>query len=106
MSLPYSSSTPATFPRLSTLVLLPIGSHADLGEEKMQECFKAAKYLKQLLEFDIKPRFGYSFFRRRPFMTRRFRDILTRQSFLNAIVIVTILGGSTNAVRRLWLTGA
>lgn len=27
------------------------------------------------------------------------RDILTRNSFLNAIVIVNILGGSTNAVR-------
>ncbi|KAJ7163571.1 dihydroxy-acid dehydratase [Mycena crocata] len=66
MSLPYSSSTPALYP------------------EKAQECVKAAKYLKRLLEKDIKP-----------------RDILTRQSFLNAIVIVTILGGSTNAVLHL-----
>lgn len=66
MSLPYSSSTPATFP------------------QKTQECFKAARYLKKLLELDIKP-----------------RDIVTRQSFLNAIVIVTILGGSTNAVLHL-----
>ncbi|KAJ6587169.1 dihydroxy-acid/6-phosphogluconate dehydratase [Mycena vulgaris] len=66
MSLPYSSSTPALYP------------------EKAQECFKAAKYLKRLLERDIKP-----------------RDILTRQSFLNAMVIVTILGGSTNAVLHL-----
>ncbi|KAH7874565.1 dihydroxy-acid and 6-phosphogluconate dehydratase [Lentinula edodes] len=45
------------------------------------ECLKAGKYLKRLLELDLKP-----------------RDILTRQSFLNAIVIVNILGGSTNAV--------
>ena len=50
--------------------------------EKAQECFKAAKYLKNLLELDLKP-----------------KDILTRQSFLNAITIVNILGGSTNAVR-------
>ena len=28
------------------------------------------------------------------------RDILTRNSFLNAIVIVNVLGGSTNAVRQ------
>lgn len=28
----------------------------------------------------------------------RIRDILTRNSFLNAIVIITVLGGSTNAV--------
>ncbi|KAF8070668.1 dihydroxy-acid/6-phosphogluconate dehydratase [Lyophyllum atratum] len=66
MSLPYSSSTPAMYP------------------EKKQECFKAAKYLKRLLELDIKP-----------------KDILTRNSFLNAIVIITILGGSTNAVLHL-----
>ncbi|KAJ8509070.1 hypothetical protein ONZ45_g8741 [Pleurotus djamor] len=63
MSLPYSSSTPALYP------------------EKAQECFKAAKYLKRLLELDLKP-----------------KDILTRQSFLNAIAIVCVLGGSTNAV--------
>ncbi|KAF8635199.1 hypothetical protein AX17_003975 [Amanita inopinata Kibby_2008] len=66
MSLPYSSSTPATYP------------------QKLRECFNAAKYLKRLLELDIKP-----------------RDILTRASFLNAIVIVTVLGGSTNAVLHL-----
>jgi len=66
MSLPYSSSTPAIYP------------------EKTQECFKAAKYIKRLLELDIKP-----------------KDILTRHSFLNAIVIVNILGGSTNAVLHL-----
>ncbi|KZT10667.1 dihydroxy-acid dehydratase [Laetiporus sulphureus 93-53] len=63
MSLPYSSSTPATF------------------AEKMQECVKAGKYMKRLLELDLKP-----------------RDILTRQSFLNAITIVNVLGGSTNSV--------
>ncbi|ESK96621.1 dihydroxy-acid dehydratase [Moniliophthora roreri MCA 2997] len=52
--------------------------------EKVQECINAAKHLKKLLELDLKP-----------------RDILTRQSFLNAIVIVHILGGSTNAVLHL-----
>ncbi|KAI0793190.1 dihydroxy-acid dehydratase [Abortiporus biennis] len=66
MSLPYSASTPAVYP------------------EKIQECFKAAKYLKKLLELDLKP-----------------KDILTRQSFLNAITIVNVLGGSTNAVLHL-----
>ncbi|KIK67165.1 hypothetical protein GYMLUDRAFT_37219 [Collybiopsis luxurians FD-317 M1] len=66
MSLPYSSSTPAESPG------------------KIQECLKAGRYLKHLLELDLKP-----------------RDILTRQSFLNAIVIVNILGGSTNAVLHL-----
>ncbi|KAF7361744.1 Dihydroxy-acid dehydratase [Mycena venus] len=66
MSLPYSSSTPAMNPA------------------KAQECVKAAKYLKNLLAKDIKP-----------------RDILTRQSFLNALVVVTVLQGSTNAVLHL-----
>ncbi|KAH9485094.1 Putative dihydroxy-acid dehydratase, mitochondrial [Psilocybe cubensis] len=66
MSLPYSSSIPAAYP------------------EKVQECIRAAKYLKNLLALDIKP-----------------RDILTRNSFLNAIVIITVLGGSTNAVLHL-----
>ncbi|KAG6903061.1 hypothetical protein C0995_006248 [Termitomyces sp. Mi166 len=66
MSLPYSSSIPALYP------------------EKKQECVKAARYLKRLLELDIKP-----------------RDILTRNSFLNAIVVITVLGGSTNAVLHL-----
>jgi dihydroxyacid dehydratase/phosphogluconate dehydratase len=31
-------------------------------------------------------------------------DILTRNSFLNAIAIVNNLGGSTNAVRMLFLS--
>ncbi|KAI9509709.1 dihydroxy-acid dehydratase [Russula earlei] len=62
LSLPYSSSIPATY------------------DEKLKECKRAAWYVKRLLERDIKP-----------------RDILTRNSFLNAIAIVNILGGSTNA---------
>ncbi|KAF5370674.1 hypothetical protein D9758_001879 [Tetrapyrgos nigripes] len=66
MSLPYSSSIPAENPA------------------KVQECVKAAKYLKRLLELDLKP-----------------RDIVTRQSFLNAIAVTNILGGSTNAVLHL-----
>ncbi|KAI0051850.1 dihydroxy-acid dehydratase [Auriscalpium vulgare] len=66
LSLPYSSGTPATY------------------AAKTKECFLAAKYLKKLLELDIKP-----------------RDILTRNSFLNAITIVNVLGGSTNAVLHL-----
>ncbi|KAI0661299.1 dihydroxy-acid dehydratase [Cubamyces menziesii] len=66
LSLPYSASIPATY------------------AEKQQECIKAAKYLKRLLELDLKP-----------------KDILTRNSFLNAITVVNVLGGSTNAVLHL-----
>ena len=63
MSLPYSSSNPAISP------------------EKKQECLDAGKYIKILLEKDIKP-----------------SDIMTRKAFENAIRSIIILGGSTNAV--------
>ncbi|KAL0068775.1 hypothetical protein AAF712_004104 [Marasmius tenuissimus] len=78
MSLPYSSSTPAEHPGRS---LYQICCHfANLNAEKIQECIRAGKYMKKLLELDLKP-----------------KDILTRQSFLNAIAIINVLGGSTNA---------
>ena len=40
LSLPYSASIPATY------------------AEKQQECIKAAKYLKRLLELDLKPKYA------------------------------------------------
>ncbi|HRG39622.1 MAG TPA: dihydroxy-acid dehydratase, partial [Bacteroidia bacterium] len=51
---------------------------------KKQECFSVGNYMRLLLEKDIKP-----------------KDILTRQAFENALVIVTVMGGSTNAVLHL-----
>lgn len=66
MSLPYSSSYPA------------------LSDEKRQECMDAGKYIRILLEKDIKP-----------------RDIMTEKAFHNAVVTVMVLGGSTNAVLHL-----
>lgn len=52
--------------------------------EKRQECYRVAAYMKNLLAKDIKP-----------------RDILTRKAFENAVTIVNITGGSTNAVLHL-----
>ncbi|WP_312696660.1 dihydroxy-acid dehydratase [Sphingobacterium mizutaii] len=63
MSLPYSSSNPA------------------VSKEKQQECLEVGKYMRILLENDIKP-----------------SDIMTRKAFENAMRIIVILGGSTNAV--------
>ncbi len=63
MSLPYSSSNPA------------------VSEEKRQECIDAGKYIRILLERDIKP-----------------SDIMTREAFENALRVIIVLGGSTNAV--------
>lgn len=66
MALPYSASIPAEDP------------------EKIQECKRAAKAIRNLLERDLKP-----------------RDIMTRKAFENAMVVVIALGGSTNAVLHL-----
>ncbi len=66
MSLPYSASIPAEDPA------------------KIDECQRAAKAVRLLMERDIKP-----------------RDIMTRAAFENAMVVVVALGGSTNAVLHL-----
>lgn len=63
LSLPGSSSTPATSP------------------SKMRECVKAADSIKTCLEKNIKP-----------------RDLITKRSFENALVMTMALGGSTNGV--------
>ncbi|OJJ86391.1 putative mitochondrial dihydroxy acid dehydratase [Aspergillus glaucus CBS 516.65] len=63
LSLPGSSSTPATSP------------------SKMRECVKVADAIKTCLEKNIKP-----------------RDLLTKRSFENALVMTMALGGSTNGV--------
>jgi dihydroxy-acid dehydratase len=59
-------------------------SNPALSEEKKQECLDAGKAIRILLEKDIKP-----------------RDIMTRKAFENAITLVAVLGGSTNAVMHL-----
>ena len=51
---------------------------------KQKECLNAGVAIKYLLEKDIKP-----------------KDIMTRDAFENAMVLITILGGSTNAVLHL-----
>ena len=51
---------------------------------KLDECFAAGAAIRRLLELDLKP-----------------RDIMTRDAFENAMVVVTALGGSTNAVLHL-----
>jgi dihydroxy-acid dehydratase len=62
------------------------GSSSTPAEDprKLEECFRAGQAIRNLLERDIKP-----------------RDIMTRAAFENAMVMVTVLGGSTNAVLHL-----
>jgi dihydroxy-acid dehydratase len=59
-------------------------SYPALSSEKRQECLEAGKAIRVLLEKDIKP-----------------RDIMTHKAFENAITLVAVLGGSTNAVMHL-----
>jgi dihydroxy-acid dehydratase len=59
-------------------------SNPALSPEKQKECETAGIAIRYLLEKDIKP-----------------RDIMTREAFENALVIVMALGGSTNAVLHL-----
>ncbi len=64
---------------------LPYSASAPaVDQEKVDECVRAGEALKNLLELDLKP-----------------RDIMTRASFENAMVVITALGGSTNAVLHL-----
>lgn len=54
------------------------------GPEKSMECVSVGAAIKLLLEKDIKP-----------------RDIMTREAFENAVRLIIVLGGSTNAVIHL-----
>ena len=59
-------------------------SNPALSEAKKAECLHAGKAIRYLLENDIKP-----------------SDIMTRKAFENAVTLVMVLGGSTNAVLHL-----
>jgi len=64
---------------------LPFSSSSPADSiEKQNECRQAGVAMKKLLELDLKP-----------------RDIMTKAAFENAIRIVMITGGSTNAVLHL-----
>ena len=64
---------------------LPYSSSTPAVEQgKLDECMRAGAAVRNLLEKDIRP-----------------RDIMTRDAFENAMVIVMALGGSTNAVLHL-----
>jgi dihydroxy-acid dehydratase len=56
-------------------------SNPAVSEDKVNECVHAGETMLSLLEKDIKP-----------------SDILTKEAFENAVTLVTVLGGSTNAV--------
>jgi dihydroxy-acid dehydratase len=80
----YTANTMAAAIEALGMSLPYSSSNPALSDEKNAECLAAGKAIKILLEKDIKP-----------------SDIMTRQAFENAIVVVMVLGGSTNAVLHL-----
>jgi dihydroxy-acid dehydratase len=80
----YTANTMASAIEALGMSLPYSSSNPALSIEKKNECAEAGKAIRLLLEKDIKP-----------------KDIMTRKAFENAITIVMVLGGSTNAVLHL-----
>jgi dihydroxy-acid dehydratase len=80
----YTANTMATAIEAMGMTLPGSSSNPAESQAKHDECIEAGEAIRNLLEKDIKP-----------------RDILTRSAFENAMVVVNITGGSTNAVLHL-----
>ena len=77
----YTANTMASTIEALGMALPYNSSNPATGKEKKEESKEAGKAIRLLIERDIKP-----------------RDIVTRKSMENAIRLLTVLGGSTNAV--------
>jgi dihydroxy-acid dehydratase len=80
----YTANTMASAIEALGMSLPYSSSNPALSEEKKQECIAAGKAIRVLLEKNILP-----------------KDIMTSKAFENAITVVMVLGGSTNAVLHL-----
>lgn len=80
----YTANTMASAIEALGMSLPHSSSTPAVDPKKLEECYQAGEAICTLLEKDIKP-----------------RDIMTREAFENAMVIVMVLGGSTNAVLHL-----
>jgi dihydroxy-acid dehydratase len=80
----YTANTMASAIEAMGMALPYSSSTPAVDPLKLEECRRAGAAIRLLLEQDIKP-----------------RDIMTRAAFENAMVVVTVLGGSTNAVLHL-----
>ena len=80
----YTANTMASAIEALGMSLPNSSSTPAVDPQKLDECSRAGAAIKNLLELDLKP-----------------RDIMTRAAFENAMVVVTVLGGSTNAVLHL-----
>jgi dihydroxy-acid dehydratase len=80
----YTANTMATAIETMGMSLPGSSSNPANSQAKMLECLAAGGAIRNLLKEDIRP-----------------SDILTRQAFENAMVVISITGGSTNAVLHL-----
>jgi dihydroxy-acid dehydratase len=80
----YTANTMATAIETMGMTLPGSSSNPANSQAKVLECLAAGGAIRNLLKEDIRP-----------------KDILTRQAFENAMVVVSITGGSTNAVLHL-----
>jgi len=80
----YTANTMASAIEAMGMSLPYSSSTPAVDPAKQEECLKAGQAIRYLLEKDIRP-----------------RDIMTREAFENAMVLVIVLGGSTNAVIHL-----
>ena len=77
----YTANTMASAVEVMGLSLPYNSSNPAVSQNKIDECVAAGKAMRLLIENNIKP-----------------KDIVTKKSLENAIRLVTVLGGSTNAV--------
>lgn len=80
----YTANTMAATIECLGMSLPYSSSNPAVSSEKKQECLDAGKAIKNLLEKNIRP-----------------TDIMTRKAFENALTLLMIIGGSTNAVIHL-----
>ncbi|KAL2064235.1 hypothetical protein VTL71DRAFT_4729 [Oculimacula yallundae] len=80
----YTANTMATAIEVMGMSLPGSSSNPAQSQAKYLECLAAGGAIKILLQEDIRP-----------------RDIMTRKAFENAMIVVNITGGSTNAVLHL-----
>ncbi|KAI1198448.1 dihydroxy-acid/6-phosphogluconate dehydratase [Nemania serpens] len=80
----YTANTMASAAETLGMTLPGSSSRPAESKAKEYECENIGEAIKNILRLDIRP-----------------RDIMTREAFEDAMVVITILGGSTNAVMHL-----
>ena len=80
----YTANTMASAIEAMGMSLPYNSSNPAVSNDKKEECARVGKAMRNLMEKNILP-----------------RDIMTKKAFENAITLITVLGGSTNAVLHL-----